>query len=68
MVMPIAFANENPQEDGVFGNLHALVLFWQKRESKNAPKPYGCKATGKRKHCVQQRLQPVSITSEIERL
>ncbi len=64
--MAIAFADKNPQEDGVFWNFHTLFLFWQKRESKNAPKPDGSEATSERQHRVQQRLQPISITSEIE--
>jgi hypothetical protein len=66
MAMAIAFAYKNPQEKGVFGNLHTLFLFWQKRESENAPKPYRRETTSERQHRVQQRLQPVSITSQIE--
>src|SRR5436190_24123658 len=64
--MAIAFADKNPQEDGVFGNLHMLFLFCQERESENSPQPYGGEATGERQHCVQQRLQPISIPSQIE--
>src|SRR5438045_4481174 len=64
--MAIAFADKNPQEDGVFGNLHMLFLFCQERESENSHQPYGGEATGERQHCVQQRLQPISIPGQIE--
>jgi hypothetical protein len=66
--MPIAFTNKNPEQNGVFGNLHRLFLFWQKRKSENTPEPYGYEATSERQHCVEQRFHPISITSEIERL
>jgi hypothetical protein len=64
--MPIAFADKNPQENGVFRNLHVLFLFWQKRERENAPEPYGCEATTERQACIQQSFQPISIASEIQ--
>jgi hypothetical protein len=47
MLATVAFANENPQEDGVFRKVHKWFLFRQYCESKNASKPDGCKTANK---------------------
>jgi hypothetical protein len=52
--MSIAFADETPQENGVFRNLHMLFSCWQKREGENPPEPYGCNATTERQAGIQQ--------------
>jgi hypothetical protein len=68
MLVTITFANENPQENGVFRKMHNLFLFWQYCESKNASNPYRSKAVNERQERIQTGFEPVSIPDEIERL